>query len=196
MFEIVTVPNTVLTSQTKKVEKFDGQLNRMVKDMEVALAKQVNPQVVGLAAPQVGVDLAVFIIRPSESGKIEAFVNTEILKIETHNPQGLKKSEPANPEGLKKRKFEESRKKRKHVKLEGCLSIPKIWGTVDRAGKVLLKYRDINGKQKQKWFSGFKAIIIQHEVDHLNGILFTQRVLEQGKKLNEEEDGELEKITS
>lgn len=81
------------------------------------------------------------------------------------------------------------------MKLEGCLSVPRIWGPVDRDAEVLVEYLDLNGKKQSKWFSGLKAVIVQHETDHLNGILFTQRVLEQKGRLYEEKNGELEKIS-
>ena len=85
-------------------------------------------------------------------------------------------------------------------KLEGCLSIPKIWGKVKRAKTLTLQYRDEKGTVHKEEFSGFIATIIQHETDHTNGILFTQRVLEQKEKLYEtgkDEEGKevLEEIT-
>jgi len=154
--------------------------------MEKTLAKQVDPQGVGLAAPQVGNLRTIFIIKPSPEAKTDIFVNPKILETKqiTH-PQGVT-SEPAHPEGVKKPK--------KKQKLEGCLSIPKIWGSVQRAHKVYLEYHDVSGKMHKKWFSGFKAVIIQHEVDHLQGILYTQRVLEQKNTLYEEKEGKLKKL--
>ncbi|KKS44950.1 MAG: Peptide deformylase, partial [Candidatus Gottesmanbacteria bacterium GW2011_GWA2_42_18] len=78
--------------------------------------------------------------------------------------------------------------------LEGCLSIPRIWGPVKRAAKIFLHYQDLTGKKYLKWFSGFEATVIQHEIDHLNGIVFTQRAVEQKGQLYREEDGELTKF--
>jgi peptide deformylase len=86
------------------------------------------------------------------------------------------------------------KKAKKPLKLEGCLSIPKIWSPVARAKKILLEYQDLTCQVKREWFQGFKAIIIQHEVDHLNGILFTQRALEQKNPLYEEKEGKLKKL--
>ena len=77
------------------------------------------------------------------------------------------------------------------VPLEGCLSIPRIWSPVNRHAKVHLEYTNLRGERKDKWFSGFDAVIIQHEMDHLHGILFTQRSLEQHMKLYEEKNGKL-----
>ena len=74
--------------------------------------------------------------------------------------------------------------------------MPKIWGEVKRAKKVLLEYQtdDESLEKKQAWFSGFEAVIIQHEVDHLEGILFTQRALAQNQPLYEEKEGKLVRI--
>ena len=66
---------------------------------------------------------------------------------------------------------------------EGCMSIPHIWGKLKREDTVLLKYQDIKGNWTQKWFRSFPAQIVLHEVDHLEGILFTERTLSQGQTL-------------
>ena len=178
MLKIVTIPNAILTSTTKKVEQFDGSLHKLVKDMDQILRKQVNPQGVGLAAPQVAENLAVFIIRPAPDAKTEVFVNPKIIKHETYNM----KHETSNI------------KKPKKTKLEGCLSIPKIWGAVKRADKLYLEFQNQTGRVYKKWFSGFKSVIIQHEIDHLRGVLFTQRALEQNAQLYEEKEGKLKKL--
>ena len=68
-------------------------------------------------------------------------------------------------------------------KLEGCLSIPKIWGKIKRAKTLTLRFQDEQGREHEEQFTGFLATIIQHETDHTNGILFTQRVLEQKSKM-------------
>lgn len=86
------------------------------------------------------------------------------------------------------------KRKRKKQHFEGCLSIPKIWSPVKRSKKILLEYQTTEGEKKSEWFSAFDAIIIQHEVDHLNGILFTQRALEQKSQLYEEKKGKLVKL--
>ncbi len=156
--------------------------------METVLIAQDDPPGVGLAANQVGVGLSIFIIRPTQKSKIKVFINPKIIKtvlLEDSLPRRV------------------SRKKKKHpVRLEGCLSIPRIWGPVNRAAKILLEYQDISDsinpersrRIKRRWFSGFEATIIQHEMDHLNGVVFTQRIIEQKKQLYKEDDGELKPI--
>lgn len=171
MLKIVTTPNSILTTPSKKVKKIDNNIKNLVEEMKKTLVTQKDPEGVGLAAPQVGVNLSLFIIKPNKKSPIEVFINPKILKTE---------------ESQKK-----SKKKEKRIKLEGCLSIPKIWGKVQRKNKILVQYQDLNGNIKTEWFSGFKAIIIQHEIDHLQGILFTQRALNQKQRLFQEKDGKL-----
>ena len=81
--------------------------------------------------------------------------------------------------------------KQKRVrKLEGCLSLKDIWGDVVRSPEVTLEYFDEKGKKHTKTFNGFLATIIQHEMDHLEGILFPKRVLEQKGTLYKSEKDE------
>ncbi len=187
MLKIVTAPNPVLLTPAKNVMTFDEPFQILIKDMDEALTAQTNPQGVGLAAPQIGIGQSIFVMKPTPKAKTEVFVNPEILKL-------IPNAEPnvAKKPNLKV-KHSKTKKRKKH-KLEGCLSIPKIWGPVERAYKVQLAYQDSTGKHHQKWFEGFKAVIIQHEVDHLKGILYTQRVLEQKNELFEEVGGKLKKL--
>ncbi|NTU72970.1 peptide deformylase [Candidatus Roizmanbacteria bacterium] len=179
MLKIVQVPNKVLITPTQKVVNFDSKLKKLIADMEETLIAQVDPQGVGLAATQVGVNKAIFIMKPKPTGPTTVCINPEILQIEEPSTSSTKKS-----------------KKKQSGALEGCLSIPRIWSPLRRPKKVLLKYQTEAGETKEEWFVGFKAIIVQHEVDHLNGILFTKRALEQNSSLYEEREGELLKIKS
>jgi peptide deformylase len=95
--------------------------------------------------------------------------------------------------GWKKRAQDPSKKKKKQP-LEGCLSIPSIWSPVVRAEKVVIKYQDLTGSTHKRTFTGLKSVIVQHEMDHLVGVLFTQRALEQNSQLYEEKAGKLKKI--
>lgn len=149
--------------------------------MEETLNAQINPQGVGLAANQVGLNLSIFLAKPDPDSPIEVVINPRILEISKQKASYKNKSKAA-------------RKRGKKSSLEGCLSIPRIWAPVQRAHKVRLEYQDIKGKKRKKWFTGFKAAIMQHEIDHLNGILFTQRALEQKTEMLEEKNGKLEKI--
>lgn len=196
MLKIVKTPDPTLTSQAQKVEKFDTELIKLVNEMEKTLDAQLNPQGVGLAAPQIGRGIALFIIKPKPKSKTEVFINPRIikqtiddrsLKLDIEDRSSKRKQNPGSSV-----QSPSSKKKRT---LEGCLSIGKIWGPVNRAPKVRIEYQDITGKTHKKWLSGFKSVIVQHEIDHLHGVLFTQRVLEQKGQLFEEKDGVLEKLT-
>ena len=149
--------------------------------MEKVLIAQDDPPGVGLAANQVGLDLSIFIIRPTEKSKTKVFINPKIVK------SGLTMIE-------RERENPSKKKKKNKIKLEGCLSIPRIWGPVKRSDRVFIKYQDLTGRDYLKWFIGFEAIIIQHEMDHLNGVVFTQRSIEQKGQLYREEEDELVKI--
>lgn len=177
---IVSVPNPVLTTPTKKVGKIDKKILQIIMRMKKTLVETHTPKGVGLAAPQIGIPLAIFITRPRENSPIDVFINPEIIW------QSLELSEIVREENGKP-------SLRKEKKLEGCLSIPDIWGYLKRPAKVRLRYMDVKGVWQEKEFEGFMATIVQHETDHLNGILFTKRVLEQKQKLykiEEDEKGE------
>jgi peptide deformylase len=163
MLPIVTAPNPVLSTNAKSVAKIDQTILNLIKQMEKALDAATDPIGVGLAAPQVGISLTIFVIKPSPKAKLQAFINPKITKVEEQT----------------------GKTKGKTKKLEGCLSLKDIWGEVERAKVVWLEYLDIDGKPHHKKFSGFIATIIQHEVDHLNGVLFPKRVLEQKGTLYE-----------
>lgn len=162
MLDIVTAPNPILSQKTKPIVKVDKAVLNLIDQMEQTLDAASDPIGVGLAAPQVGKSLSIFVIKPHPKSKLQAFINPKIIKVESEKKEktGTRKSDGAK-------------------KLEGCLSLVNIWGEVERADNVLLGYIDETGKHHKKKFSGFVATIIQHEVDHLNGILFPKRVLEQ-----------------
>jgi len=185
--------------------------------MEKTLIAQKNPQGVGLAAPQVGFNLAVFIIKPTPEAKTEVFINPRILRYGVMKTGGPGGGDPhsgtsnapatfdsgAHPDVASEEHWgggepgqdpSAKNQKRKKTKLEGCLSIPRFWAAIKRADKVLLEYQTTDGQTQSKWFSDFKAMIIQHEVDHLRGILFTQKALEQNVSLYEEKEGELKPV--
>lgn len=163
MLSIVHAPNPVLSQEAKKVEKVDKTVLSLVEEMKTALLNAKDPQGVGLAAPQVGKSLRIFIVKATPQSPISVFINPEILEMEKDSIQ--------------------KGKKRQSTKLEGCLSLPNIWGTVKRSSMVRIAYTDEKGKPHERKVMGFMATIMQHEVDHLHGVLFPKRVLEQKGKL-------------
>lgn len=162
MKPITVTPDPVLTTSAKTVTSFDKRLTKLVSDMKGTLTRTKNPKGVGLAAPQIGQSWRVFVTKPTDKSVIRTFINPQIVTRSSEQTEGVPGREN---------------------KLEGCLSIPKIWGKVKRASEVTLTYQDETGTHHKEKFTGFLATIIQHETDHTNGILFVQRVLEQQGKL-------------
>ena len=191
MYNILSSPNQVLLNPSKPVKTFDKKLKEILKEMEETLRATTDPIGVGLAAPQVGISLRIFQMKPTEKSDVASFINPVIEKFSEEESV----PEFTNSEKIEKNKPERSRNKL----LEGCLSLPNIWGNVTRKKEVTLSWQDVNKNKFNQVFSGFPAIIIQHEVDHLNGILFTKHVLSQGENLfkshkNKEGEDEFEEI--
>lgn len=192
MYSLVTTPDKILIGIAKPVAKFDKKLKEIIKGMEETLLATKDPIGVGLAAPQVGLSLRIFQMKPTEKSKVTTYINPVI--------ESMSKEEEvpvfSNSKKVEGRKPESSKNKL----LEGCLSIPDIWGNVTRKKEVTLSWQDVNGNKFKQKFSSFPAIIIQHEVDHLNGVLFTKHVMEQKEKLfkshkNESGEDEFEEIS-
>lgn len=180
MLSIVKAPHPVLGQKAKPVQKIDKEILEFIDEMKKTLDATDDPKGIGLAAPQVGKDLQIFIIKQTPKSPFLIFINPKIEQIEN----------PGN---------ENHSHKKSATKLEGCLSIPNIWGEVLRNSNVILSYLDESGKYHKRKFNGFIATIIQHEYDHLNGTLFPKRVLEQNKRLyksykNEEGEDIFEEI--
>jgi peptide deformylase len=175
--KIVQAPDQVLSQTAESVEKIDKTIKKLLKDMEQTLISQTDPEGVGLAAPQIGKPLQIFIVKQDEDAQMLTFINPHIIKT-LEKPKSAKKTDKneKNPE-------EKKGKAEKGVQLEGCLSLKDVWGVVKRPYGVVLSYEDENGVKHKDTFHGFLATIIQHEVDHLNGILFPKRVLEQKNPL-------------
>jgi len=175
MLPIVQAPQPVLAQPAKKIAKIDREIRTLISEMTETLLKAKDPEGVGLAAPQVGKALQLFIIKESPTDLLLIFINPKI-----GFPKGAKTETvdtvDAITEDMGKQKKSSGKKE---VKLEGCLSLQDIWGIVNRYPKVQVTYQDETGATQTKLFGGFLATIIQHEYDHLQGILFPRRVLEQ-----------------
>lgn len=169
MLEIVKAPNPTLSFKAKSVTKIDKSVLNLLSDMKDALDSASDPIGVGLAAPQVNKPLCIFITKPTFKSKVFVFINPKIIE---------------------KNSFAKKIKEDKSRKLEGCLSLPNIWGEVERYDEIFLEYQDETGKIHKRKFSGFMSTIIQHEIDHLNGVLFPKRVLEQKGTLYKSEKDE------
>jgi peptide deformylase len=164
MSAIVTVPDPILRQSAKPVETVDKRLLEIIADMTSALISAKDPEGVGLAAPQIGVPLRLFLARPDMHKPPLLFINPEIIKY------SQRQQRPDSKKGV----------------FEGCLSIPNHYSPIRRSLSVTVRYQSLDGNQfvsKTENFSGFTAHIIQHEMDHLNGILFIDHTLAQNSKL-------------
>ena len=159
--KILTTPNLILTQAAKPVAKIDKKILQIIEEMKTTLVSTKAPIGVGLAAPQIDKPLQIFITRSTPASEIRVFINPQILWKSKEMTKGVPEREN---------------------RLEGCLSIPGIWGYIKRHQTIKLKYKSADGKIHTKKFSGFLATIIQHEMDHLAGRLFPARVLEQKGK--------------
>jgi len=193
MASIVVAPNQVLREPTKPVKVVDQRLLTIIDDLVTALKTASRPQGVGLAAPQIGVSLRLFAIRPNPGDTPQIFINPDIIS------KSMRQQSPVAKNGV----------------YEGCLSLPHFYSPLKRAMSVTVKYQALSGSDtpdgraqrsdtefeharqvlptlvtKTETFTGFPAHVIQHEMDHLNGVLFPKRVLEQKGKLYKSEKNE------
>ncbi len=167
---ILPSTNPRLRIKSKPVARLDKKIHLLIKDLKDTLLAQKDPEGIGLAAPQIGKNVRVFVIKPKD--KISVIINPEILSV--GKPKSSKKEKPNL--------------------MEGCLSLPHFYGPIKRPRKIKIKFINEKGEQEVKEFTGLEAQIIQHEIDHLNGVLFIDRLLEQKKPLYEYKNGEWEKV--
>lgn len=160
---------------SKPVAKIDKKIASLIKDLKDTLGVQKDPEGVGLAAPQIGKNLRIFLVNHRRFERV--MINPIVLKATSRTSS--------------------KKPKRKSKIMEGCLSLPHYYGPLARAQKVKVGYLNEENKEIVEEFEGFPAQIVLHEIDHLNGILFVDRIIEQKKKLyklanNEWEEMELE----
>ncbi len=151
---IVTLPDPVLKRKARAVTQFDKNLHTLLDDMVETMREAPG---VGLAAPQIGLADRIAVIEYVEKEedeekedapkKVWAIINPEIVHVSDETLLGV----------------------------EGCLSIPGLVGEVERHAEVHVKAMNRHGKPVKIKAKGWLARIFQHEIDHLNGILFTER---------------------
>ena len=146
--DIVTYPDNLLKNPTRAVENIDGKLQGLIDAMGATMYLAPG---VGLAAIQVGIDksLLVYDIAPKEEGRmLSVLINPKIVARE-----GEILSED-----------------------EGCLSVPDLRANVKRAARILVEAADRDGNPLKIEAEGFLAIVLQHEIDHLNGTLIVDHI--------------------
>ena len=175
--DIVQTGDAVLREKAKAIPKSDfgsAKLAALIKDMKKLLAKEKYG--VALAAPQVGEPLRLFIVAGSAISKRKKLSKKQEEE-DSESDMPIEDQVYLNPELLKVSRT----KKDKH---EGCLSVRGQWGMVPRAEKATIKAYDENGKAFTRGASGLLAHIFQHEMDHLEGVLY----IDKAKELYDERD--------
>ena len=144
--ELKIYPNELLRKVSKEVKDIDQKLSKIYDEMCILMN---NEKGIGLAAPQIGINERFFISKDfsNDSDQTIIFINPEIIEADD---------------------IVESK--------EGCLSIPGHYDYVKRNNRILVSYFDLSGKNEKKEFSDIQSIVFQHELDHLDGILFPDRL--------------------
>ncbi len=161
--EIVTVPNDVLRRKAHKITEFDKELQKTIDDMVETMREAPG---VGLAAPQIGLLSRLVVVEYEEDDekedspkKLYVVVNPEIISASEETEMGI----------------------------EGCLSIPGLVGEVERSVEVVVRGQNRRGQPVKIKANGWLARIFQHEIDHLDGVLYTDRAVKVWKPAPEEE---------
>ncbi|MBI3152182.1 MAG: peptide deformylase [Chloroflexi bacterium] len=172
--QIVHLPEPILRRKAKPVTKFDKDLQTLIDDMVETMREAPG---VGLAAPQINLPMQLAVIEyaededeeeenedaPPKPKKLFVLINTEITKVSEEKIMGV----------------------------EGCLSIPGLIGEVERHEAIQVKALNRHGQPVKHKVAGWLARIFQHEIDHLNGVLFTDKATRVWKP-SEEDDTELD----
>ncbi|WP_226636928.1 peptide deformylase [Novosphingobium profundi] len=161
--EILEVPDPVLKQVSKPVETFDDELKTLVEDM---FETMYDAPGIGLAAIQVGVPLRVLVIdlQPDDPDA-EPEVCNHGGHQHTHQPTLKEPRVFINPVILDPSEDHS-------VYQEGCLSVPEIYADVERPATCRVQYQDLDGNHHEEAIEGMLATCLQHEMDHLEGILF------------------------
>jgi peptide deformylase len=141
---IITIPDSVLRQTAKPVARVDDELRRLMDDM---LETMYDAPGIGLAAPQIGISRRLIVMDPAKDDAPRA----PLVMV---NPKILARSEEM----------------RMHE--EGCLSIPDYTAEIERPAVIRVAFLDRAGKQQEQELEGIWSTVVQHEVDHLNGVLF------------------------
>lgn len=154
VLDIISYPDVRLKQVAEEVETFDSELSELIQNLEDTMA--AGPGGVGIAATQVGVMKRVVIVDVSNYPKLK--------KAKHHGHMVLINPEILDWQGMKKGR-------------EGCMSVPDFTGNVIRADSIVLQALDQNGIQQKYEMEGFEARAVQHEIDHLDGLLFLDRLV-------------------
>jgi peptide deformylase len=157
ILDILVYPDPRLTQISSPVEKFDDELLSFIFDLEETM--RAGPPSAGIAAPQVGHFERIIIVDVSSKPKISNHGRLTLI-----NPNILYKQGSM-------------------IGREGCLSVPEYTGNVSRAEKITLQAYNKEGKSLNYNMEGFEARAVQHEIDHLDGLLFLDRLVSRRSSL-------------
>lgn len=159
--KIYTYPAAVLKKVAEPVTEFDQELERLVHDMLFTMYKAPG---IGLAAPQVGISKRLFVMDIDfDREEITKADGSSEMVYSNFKPLVIINPEFTNPEG-------------QQLYEEGCLSVPGIYEKVTRAESIHVKFQDIKGNFHEIQAEGLLAVCLQHENDHLDGIVFLERL--------------------
>jgi len=166
--EILEIPDPRLKQISKPVETFDDELKTLVVDM---FETMYDAPGIGLAAIQVGVPLRVLVIdlQPDDPDAEPEVCTSHGDHHHTHQPTKREPRVFINPEIL-------DPSEEFLVYNEGCLSVPEIYADVERPARIRARWQDLDGTVHEEPLDGMMAICLQHEMDHLEGILFIDRL--------------------
>jgi peptide deformylase len=151
--QILIFPHPVLKKIARPVMSIDGEIRGLIADLLDTMRN--GPGSVGVAAPQIGVSLRVCVVDVSANRHGRENNHGQLTMV---NPEIIARSGAA-------------------VMREGCMSVPDYTGEVERATAVTVRFMDVTGAVRELEASGFEAVAIQHEMDHLDGILFLDRIV-------------------
>ena len=172
--QIVHLPEPILRKKAKPVTKFDKDLQILIDDMFETMREAPG---VGLAAPQINLPMQLAVIEYAEGEDEE--------QEEDAPPPKKKQFVLINPEIVKT-------SEEKVMGIEGCLSIPGLHGEVERHESIQVKALNRHGSPVKLKVDGWMARIFQHEIDHLNGVLFTDKAVRVWKPSADEDEIEMD----
>jgi peptide deformylase len=154
LFSIVTHPAPSLRERSVEVDPTDITTPEFQAYLDKLTHTMIVKDGVGIASPQVGINKRVIVVMMN--GKTECYINPEILKVS----EAMIEDE------------------------EGCLSVPGIYGMVDRHKRIRVRATTRHGRTQEFDLHAFPAIVFQHEIDHLNGVLFIDKMKKETHNLN------------
>ncbi len=147
--KVLRTPSVEVSPKELQSKEFQDFLKNLLHTARTS-EEQVGIESGGISAPQVGINKQVVYILNYETGEFELLINPQMQTISL----------------------------KKNIDIEGCLSVPKVEKDVERFNKVKVKYLDEKGNKIKRRFNGINARVVQHEIDHLNGILFVDKAVD------------------